>query len=51
MSRYHGPQQRGASRQLRDRRRLQAEVRTALTPSHRRALRSRAADDPKAADR
>lgn len=44
MSRYHGPQQPGAARQQRERRRLEAEVRNALTPPHRRARRSQRAE-------
>lgn len=42
MARFTGPQHRGATRQLRERRRLEAETRNALTPPHRRARRGRA---------
>lgn len=37
MARFTGPQHRGAIRQLRERRRIEADVRNALTPPHRRA--------------
>ena len=37
MARFTGPQQKGAQRQLRDRRRIEADTRNALTLPHRRA--------------
>lgn len=37
MARFTGPQRRGALRDLRARRRLEADTRNALTPPHRRA--------------
>ena len=43
MSRFTGPQHRGATRQAREKRRLGAEERNALTPPHRRARRGRTA--------
>jgi len=50
MARFTGPQHRGATRRLREQRRLEAEVRNALTPNHRRSRRGRGAER-KAADR
>jgi hypothetical protein len=51
MSRFTGPQHRGATRQLREKRRLEAEVRNALTPPHRRARHGQPGGGRKAGDR
>lgn len=48
MSRFHGPQHRGATRELRDRRRIQANTRNALTKAARRAQRRTANADAEA---
>lgn len=44
MSRFTGQQQEGAMRKLRDRRRLEAETRNALTPKRRRRATRRKAE-------
>lgn len=49
MARYHGPQQRGAARQQREKRRFEAEVRNALTKPERRANFGRGDSKRKAA--
>lgn len=50
MSRFHGPQHRGATREQRDRRRIAAEVRNALSTPQRRE-QNRAAAPAKAGTR
>lgn len=50
MARFTDPQRKGATRQLRDRRRIEADTRNALTPPHRRASWGRG-DGKKASDR
>ncbi len=39
MSAFHGPQRKGASRERRDRKRMQADVRNALTKPERRSTK------------